>query len=102
MILEVANIEIKEGQQAAFEEQLRLAQAIVGQAEGYLGHQFQQCIEAPTKYILLIRWTSVEAHEEGFRKSDLYKEWRGFIGDFFAAPPQVAHYELKLEGSGIK
>ncbi len=101
MILEVANIEIKDGQQAAFEERLAEAQAVLTQAEGYLRHQFQQCIETPNKYILLIRWTSLEAHEVGFRKSALFKEWRALIGDFFAATPQVAHYELKMEGKEI-
>ena len=96
MILELAILEIKEGQTALFEQNLEKAQAIITQAEGYLGHEFQQCIEEPHKYILLIQWESVEAHEEGFRKSELFAEWRGLIGSFFASPPLVQHYAKKF------
>ena len=97
MILELAILQIKEGQSTAFEQSLEKAQAIISQAEGYLGHQFQQCIEEPHRYILLIRWESLEAHEEGFRKSELFKEWRGLIGSFFASPPVVQHYSMKFQ-----
>ncbi len=96
MILELAILTIKEGQTAAFEQNLEKAQAIISQAKGYVGHEFQQCIEEPHKYILLIRWESVEAHEEGFRKSELFTEWRGLIGSFFASPPLVQHYAKKF------
>lgn len=97
MILELAILEIKAGQNTAFEANLEKAQAIISQSKGYLGHQFQQCIEEPQKYILLIRWESVEAHEEGFRKSELFKQWRALIGHFFAGPPKVQHYKMKFE-----
>lgn len=97
MILEVAQLEIKDGENQAFERNLDLAQSVISQAEGYLGHQFQQCIEDPQQYILLIRWETVKAHEEGFRKSALYKQWRGLIGSFFATKPSVQHYRMKLQ-----
>ncbi|MEM6633871.1 MAG: antibiotic biosynthesis monooxygenase [Bacteroidota bacterium] len=97
MILELAILHIKEEESSAFEQSLEKAQAVIQQAEGYLGHQFQQCIEEPNKYILLIHWQSVEAHEEGFRKSALFTEWRGLIGTYFAAPPEVQHYQMKFE-----
>ncbi len=97
MILEIATIDIKPGTNADFEKNLGEAQAVISRAEGYLGHQFQQCIERENRYILLIRWTSLEAHTEGFRGSELFKEWRGLIGQFFDSPPMVEHYELKFE-----
>jgi heme-degrading monooxygenase HmoA len=97
MILEIANLTIKPGTNADFEKNLEQAQAVISRAEGYLGHQFQQCIERENGYVLLIRWTSLEAHTEGFRGSELFKEWRGLIGQFFDSPPLVEHYELKFE-----
>jgi len=42
----------------------------------------------------LIKWTSIEAHNVGFRESELFKEWRGLIGEFFAGPPLVEHYDF--------
>lgn len=93
MILELVTINIKPNEQKAFEEALHKAQDIIKQAKGYLSHEFQHCIEEKDKYILLIRWETLEAHMEDFRNSELYKEWRALIGEYFAEPPQVLHFE---------
>lgn len=98
MILELATIDIKTGTNAEFEKKLEQAQAVISRAEGYLGHQFQRCIEQDNRYILLIRWESVEAHTVGFRQSELFREWRGLIGEFFENPPAVQHFEPVFEG----
>ena len=94
MILELAILEIKEGSNADFERNIKKAQAVISQSPGYLSHEFQRCIERPNRYILLIKWTSLEAHNIGFRESDLFKDWRGLIGEFFAGPPLVEHYDF--------
>jgi heme-degrading monooxygenase HmoA len=96
MVLELAIIDIKAGTNADFEHNLDQAQSVLTRAEGYLKHEFQKCMERENRYILLIHWTSLEAHTEGFRGSELFKEWRGYIGQFFANPPLVEHYELKF------
>ena len=97
MILEVATIDIKPGTNAEFEQNLEKAQAVISRSEGYLGHQFQKCIEQENRYVLLIRWENLEAHTLGFRGSELFKEWRALIGPFFENPPLVQHYDLKFE-----
>lgn len=97
MVLELATIDIKQGTNVDFEKNLAQAQSVISQSEGYLGHQFQKCIERENRYILLIRWASLEAHTEGFRGSELFKEWRALIGPFFENPPLVEHFELKFE-----
>jgi heme-degrading monooxygenase HmoA len=99
MVLELATIDIKIGANADFEKNLKQAQQVLARAEGYIGHQFQKCIERDNRYILLIQWVSLEAHTEGFRNSELFKEWRGLIGQFFENPPLVEHFDLKFEGN---
>jgi len=94
MVLEVALIEIKADKTIDFEKNIKKAQAIITQSPGYLSHEFQRCMERKNRYILLIKWTSLEAHNVGFRKSDLFQQWRGLIGEFFASPPLVEHYEF--------
>jgi heme-degrading monooxygenase HmoA len=96
MVLELAIIDIKTGTNADFEHNLEQAQSVLTRADGYLKHEFQKCMERDNRYILLIHWTSLEAHTEGFRGSELFKEWRGYIGQFFETPPLVEHYELKF------
>jgi len=93
MILELAHISVSKGQEIAFQAALSQAKEVLKQADGYLSHEFKKCMEEESKYILLITWESLEAHTKGFRKSELFKEWRALIGGFFAEPPQVFHYQ---------
>ncbi len=97
MILELATIDIKPGTNDDFEAALEKAQSVICQAEGHLGHQFQKCVERDNRYVLLIRWTTLEAHTEGFRGSELFKQWRALIGQYFETPPVVEHFDLKFE-----
>ena len=67
MILEVAPLQIRLGQEAAFEAAFLEAQRIIASMPGYVSHELQRCIERPHEYVLLVRWQSLEAHEVGFR-----------------------------------
>ncbi|GAB3641183.1 antibiotic biosynthesis monooxygenase family protein [Spirosoma arcticum] len=93
MVTEVAILEIKRGTQADFELAFAKAELVISRAEGYLSHSMQRCLETETKYLLLVQWTSLEAHTTGFRQSALFTEWRALIGPFFDKAPVVEHYE---------
>ncbi|CAN5712076.1 antibiotic biosynthesis monooxygenase [soil metagenome] len=97
MILELATIDIKAGTNTAFETALGKAQHVISQSKGYMSHQFQKCMEQDNRYVLLIRWQTLEDHTKGFRESELFKEWRALIGPFFETSPAVQHFELKFE-----
>lgn len=92
MILEIAQLKIKPGQEAAFETAFAQAQRIISSMPGHLAHELQRCIERPGEYALLVKWTSVEAHEVGFRKSAEYQEWRKLLHHFYDPFPTVLHY----------
>ncbi len=96
MVLEIANIIIKQGQNKDFEQRLEQAQEVLMKATGYIKHHFHQCMENERKYVLLIEWESLEAHTVGFRESPLFQDWRALIGKYFDGTPVVEHYELKL------
>ncbi len=95
MILEIADIRIVPGQQAAFEEAiLRAANTVASQAAGMLGWQVHRCIESPERLVLQIQWATLEDHTVGFREGPLFAQWRAIIGPFFAGPPLVEHFTL--------
>ena len=95
MILEVADIRIQPGQNAAFGEALQYAlTTVASQASGMQGFSVTRGIESPERYILQIVWTTLEDHTVGFREGPLFPEWRAIIGPFFAAPPSVEHFSL--------
>ena len=94
MILEVAILDVKAGETAAFEAAFSQAQAIISSMPGYLNHQLQKCIENPHRYILLVNWQTLEDHTEGFRGSPQYQEWKALLHHFYDPFPTVDHYEM--------
>ena len=95
MILEVADIRIPPGQQAAFEEAIgRAAGTVISQAHGMLGWQIHRGIESPERYVLQVVWATLEDHTVGFRQGPLFAQWRAIIGPFFAQPPVVEHFAM--------
>ena len=95
MILEIVDIRIPAGQNAAFEAAIQNALATVAsQAQGFKGAKVNRGIESPERYILQIFWDTLEDHTVGFRQGPLFPQWRAIVGPFFAVPPLVEHFEL--------
>ena len=93
MILEVAILDVKPGQENEFEATFGKAQKIISSMQGYQSHQLQKCIENPGRYILLVNWQTLEDHTEGFRGSEQYQEWRSLLHHFYDPFPVVEHYQ---------
>lgn len=92
MITEIALLTIRPGQSAAFEEAFIEAQPIIEAARGYIQHELQQCIEQEDKYLLVVRWKTIEDHNTGFRQSAGYQEWKKLLHHFYDPFPVVEHY----------
>ena len=93
MILESAVLDVRPGMQAQFEGAFAQAQKIISASPGYLSHELQRCLEKPGRYLLLVRWRTLEDHTEGFRKSAPYQEWKRLLHHFYDPFPTVEHYE---------
>jgi heme-degrading monooxygenase HmoA len=93
MILEVATLQVRAGHTAAFEAAFAEAQSIIASMPGYLSHELQRCVEAPNKYVLLVRWQTVAHHEIGFRQSPQYQQWKQLLHHFYEPFPLVEHFE---------
>lgn len=93
MILEVAVLQIKSGEGKRFDQTFPQAEKVLVQAKGHLSHELRRCIETPDRYLLLVRWETLEAHTAGFRGSPLFQQWRAVIGPFLDGAPVVEHYE---------
>ena len=101
MYLEVADIRIPPGQQAAFEEAIqRGAETVASQAKGFRGYKVNHGVESPERYLLMIYWETLEDHTIGFRQSPLFTQWRAIVGPFFAQPPVVEHFTLVAKSAG--
>jgi heme-degrading monooxygenase HmoA len=98
MILELADITIPVGQNAAFEEAIQRGIAtVVSQAKGFRAAKVHRGMESPERYVLTIHWETLENHTVDFRGGPLFPAWRAIVGPFFAKPPVVEHFELAVE-----
>ena len=95
MILELADIRIHPGQQAAFDEAIqRGLREVISKSKGFQGFKVNKGIESPERYILQIFWDTLENHTVDFRQSANAGDWRAIVGPFFAGPPTVEHFDL--------
>lgn len=96
MILEVALLQVKSGLASEFEDSFRAASKIISSMKGYVSHELQKCIEEENKYLLLVRWETLEDHTVGFRGSEEYQEWKRLLHHYYEPFPTVEHYSKVL------
>ncbi len=93
MILEAVLLSIKPSLENDFESAFQQASSIIASSNGYLSHELHKCIEVEGKYLLLVKWETLEAHTIGFRNSTKYQQWKKLLHHFYEPFPIVEHYE---------
>ncbi|MEA5622464.1 antibiotic biosynthesis monooxygenase [Nostoc sp. UHCC 0251] len=93
MILEAVMLHVKAGLESDFEAAFKEASKIISSMDGYLSHELHRCIEVERKYLLLVKWQTLESHTVGFRNSAEYQEWKKLLHHFYEPFPTVEHFE---------
>lgn len=93
MITEHALLPVISGQEEQFEAAFSRARSIIASMPGFAGLTLSRCMERPNMYLLLVSWTRLEDHTEGFRGSPEYQEWRALLHRFYDPFPLVEHFE---------
>lgn len=96
MILEKAQLDVKPGQEEAFEAAFDIAKAPISSMPGFISLELQHCVEIRNRYLLLVRWSKLQDHTIGFRTSSEYQEWKALLHHFYDPFPTVEHYELRF------
>jgi heme-degrading monooxygenase HmoA len=91
-ILEVAVLSVLPAHGAEFEAAFEIASKIISASPGYVSHELCRCLELKDRYILLIRWRTLEDHTVGFRESPAYQDWKNLLHRFYNPFPVVEHY----------
>lgn len=86
-------LNVKSGLEPDFEAAFKKASKIISSMDGYLSHELHKCIEVQGKYLLLVRWETLESHTVGFRNSAEYQEWKKLLHHFYEPFPTVEHFE---------
>lgn len=96
MIVEIAEVEVRPGQESGFERTIADTRELLALAEGCGGVRLMRGVEHPSRYRLLINWDSLDHHAR-FRATAEFGTWREQVGPFFAGPPKVEHAVDVLE-----
>jgi heme-degrading monooxygenase HmoA len=92
MVLEVALIDVIPGQEDDFVAAYAEARPGLAGTPGCRSVRMTRGVESPSRFVLLVEWDSVAAHEENFRATERFTTWRSLIGPHFAGPPVVEHF----------
>ncbi|HEY0298334.1 MAG TPA: antibiotic biosynthesis monooxygenase [Arachidicoccus sp.] len=92
MITEIAILKIKQNQSKAFLISFAKAEKIIASSQGYISHKLQKCIEQEDKFLLMVKWQTLENHTEGFRESEAYLDWKKLLHHYYEPFPEVEHY----------
>jgi heme-degrading monooxygenase HmoA len=91
-VLEVADIRVQAGTADQFVAAFREVRSVLAGTPGCRSVRMTHGIESPERFVLLVEWESIEAHEQNFRATDRFNTWRAAIGPFFEAAPVVEHF----------
>ncbi|MFJ3924426.1 putative quinol monooxygenase [Streptomyces sp. NPDC090022] len=78
--------------QQAFEEAYRRAAESLAASPECLDYELTRCEEERERYILRIRWTSIEDHLQGFRKGEHFPAFFSAIRPYVTAIEEMQHY----------
>ena len=95
MIIEHAWLPVTPGREDDFASSIVAALPVIESAPGCHGAEVRRQIESPSTFLLLVRWTSVEAHM-AFRASPLFDDWRSQTHPFYDSPATVTHFSEVL------
>lgn len=99
MVIERAEFQVVAGRGAEFEAALvHGARTLLSRARGMRGWWVERCVEQPERFVLRVRWDTIEDHMVGYRQSPLSPEFKALVAPFFAQPPEVVHFEAVSDG----
>jgi heme-degrading monooxygenase HmoA len=95
VILEHALLSIRAGEEPQFEASMREALPLIESAEGCFGAEVRPQAEDGSIYLLLVRWSSIDAHLS-FRETEIFMKWRALTHPYYQEPPSVTHFHEPL------
>lgn len=95
MTTELIRYRIEGGQEEAFLQAYRAAGTFLERSSDCLSYDVLRGVEEPDRFVVVIRWQSVERHLEGFRKSADFPAFFAAVKPFFAAVEEMKHYQTE-------
>jgi heme-degrading monooxygenase HmoA len=91
-VVESGVLHVRPGAAQAFEAAFAEAEPLIAATPGFVSLELLRCLEDDHRYLLVVRWETVEAHTEGFRGSTRYERWSQLLHHFYDPFPEVLHF----------
>lgn len=92
MTVEYIRYRIAEADQAAFESAYATASRSLAASPECIDYELAHCQEEPDRYVLRIRWMSVDDHLQGFRRGEHFPAFFSAIRPYVSAIEEMQHY----------
>jgi heme-degrading monooxygenase HmoA len=86
---------IRAREESAFETSMRDALPLIESAPGCFGAEVRRQSEDGSIYLLLVRWSSIDAHL-AFRETEVFTKWRSLTHPYYRESPSVTHFHEPL------
>lgn len=96
MVMEIAQLPVKAGQEAAFQAAFAKAAPLIRGSVGCRSLDLRRSVENPSKFMLLVEWDTVDNHVKDFTASPAAAEVGRLVGAFFDGEPSVEHSQSVL------
>lgn len=101
MIVEYIRYRIPDSAATAFEDAYHRAQEWLARSSHCVDFELSRGVEESDRYILRIRWDSLEGHIDGFRSSPEFREFFSEIRTYVDVIEEMSHYEpTSVVGAG--
>jgi len=100
MVLEIAGLRVRDGEQKAFEQAFEKARRLLPGIEGYEWHELRQSLDDGCAYVLLTEWRALESVTLG--KSAEFARWHELLASFVQTPPQIGYFSADIFGHALE
>ncbi|MEO1063348.1 MAG: antibiotic biosynthesis monooxygenase family protein [Actinomycetota bacterium] len=101
MIVEYIRYRIESDRSEEFVEAYRHAAVPLAESEHCIDYELSRCVEEPERFVLRIRWDSLDGHLHGFRGSEQFRRFVAHVRPFIPMIEEMQHYEVgEVVGDG--
>ena len=97
MVVELVEMNVKPGLEAAFEVAFGPASELLLRSKGCESVRVMRGIEHASRYRILIQWQKLENHTEDFRGSEDHKKFREIVAPFSERSVPTEHHTVVMD-----
>ena len=91
-VVEHALLPVRAGSEEAFEAAVAEAKPLIEASPGFISLKIFRPTATGQAYLLLVEWSSIADHRDGFRQSNRYQQWRALLHQFYDPMPEVSYF----------